>query len=77
SKHNDDGKSARGEDTPPMKPVEVVHANSALIKPVSLEDHSSLITPSLIGQEVHVEVNMAHPWYIPFKQALKRWLQDG
>jgi hypothetical protein len=77
SKHNDDGKSARGEDTPPMKPVEVVHANSALIKPVSLEDHSSLITPSLIGQEVHVEVNMAHPWYIPFKQALKRWLEDG
>ena len=65
------------DEIPTVKSFEVVHATSALIKPVSHNDHSSLITPSLKGQEVHVEVNMAHPWYIPFKQALNRWLQNG
>ena len=76
SKHNDSSDSVSVDNAPSEAQVEIAHATSALIKPVSLDEHSSLISPLLKGQEIHIEVNMAHPWYVPFKQALKRWLLD-
>jgi len=57
-------------------PEATKHASSAFIKLISEEKNQSLISPTLRGEEVHVEVNMAHPWYIPFKTALKRWFED-
>jgi len=57
-------------------PEATKHASSSFIKLISEEKNQSLISPTLKGEEVHVEVNMAHPWYIPFKAALKRWFED-
>lgn len=51
-------------------------ATSAIVKPVSIEKNP-LISHKLQNQELHIEVNMNHPWYLPFKSALKEWLGDG
>lgn len=54
------------------------HVTSALVRPLSERGNSHLFATEIDQQEqLIIDINMAHPWYVPFKAALRRWLDNG